>query len=382
MANTFTNWNAPEILGPVLGVLRQNAVMPRLVTTDLQDTVARERGDTIDITKTAAGTLRDITPAETPASNQDISPTKVQLSLNRWKESSFHVTDKQASEIREGVLSPQLVEHIKVVANGVDTDILREMYAFAADSQGTAGSTPFSSTSVTLAATARRILNQQLAPLSDRYIVLDPLAEAAALTVSNILQFDQRGDQGGIIEGEIGRKLGFGWLMNQNLTTNTASTTSWVTGYAYVTAGVAAGATTITVINATQGGVINAGSLFKSAGSSQTYAVVVTTTSVTNTAVTLSISPAMATAAASADAITVVASYTPNLAFHKGACVFASRPVGGAYARDNSVQMVDPVTGVALRIMITREHYQETARVSCLWGVKMLRAEHVIRLLG
>ena len=51
-------------------------------------------------------------------------------------------------------------------------------------------------------------------------------------------------------------------------------------------------------------------------------------------------------------------------------------------AGDDSVQIVDPATGVSLRLMLTREYYQTTARVSALWGWKVVRGEHIVRVCG
>ena len=140
--------------------------------------------------------------------------------------------------------------------------------------------------------------------------------------------------------------------------------------------------TTLAVINASCAGAINAGYLFTIAGSAQVFAVSATTTTSAGVTSNISFTPAVLTAIATAAALTMVASYTPNLAFHRDACAFASRPLAGAFNLDDSIQIQDPVTGVLLRLMKTREHYQETLRVSCLWGWKMVRYEHVVRLAG
>jgi len=378
VANTFTSW-IENIAGPALAVLRQNAVLPRLVRQDL-GSETREQGDTIDIFKTAAGTARDITPAETPASNQDISPTKVQLVLNQWKESSFYLSDKENSEIQRGALSEQAREHIKVLANGVDTFLLRQLYAYGQDTTGTPGTTPFA-TNITVLGTARRILGQQIASVSDRYAVIDPLAEANLLQLANIIQADQKGDKEGLEEGRVARLLGMSVFTNQNVAVVTAGA-GWATGYTIATGGAAVGVSTLSMVNATAAGAINAGDLFTAAGSSQRYAVMATVVASAAVTLALSIKPVLATALSSGDAITVVASYTPNVVFHRGAVVFASRPVAGAFGADNSAQFTDPVTGLTMRVMRTREHYQESMRFSLLYGAKAVRPEHAVRIAG
>lgn len=381
MANSLTGFSSPNVQGPVLEVLRQNAVFPRLAMV-IRDSDGKNRNDTIDLPITSAITARDIAPAITPAANQDMTTSRRQLSLSKWQEATFNLTDKEDAALRDGVLSEQMVEAIKSIGNAIDEDGHLKLYAAQYANVGTPGTTPFSSTSVTALAQARRFLSTELAPVTDRYFVFDPMVEANMMTVGNILQAEQFGSRSGIADGTAGRVLGFDLFVNQNVSTLTADTTSWVTGYSIATGGAAAGATTITVINATQGGAINGGTMFKSA--SGYYSVYTTVTSTTNTNVALVIQPALATAASSGDAITVVASYTPNIAFHRGALAFASRPLAGALgAEDGNVsQVIDPVTGIALRFAVTREHYQSTVRVSCLWGFLARRPEHIVNIAG
>jgi hypothetical protein len=169
--------------------------------------------------------------------------------------------------------------------------------------------------------------------------------------------------------------------MDQLITTNTATTTSWATGFSS-DGSAAVGVTSLAIINATCAGAVQAGYLFTIAGGAQIYAVIATTTVSAGVTSSISFNPAALSAIATAGALTVIASYTPNMAFHRDCIAFASRPLAGAFGKDDSMQITDPQTGISLRLMVTREHYQETARVSCLWGWKMLRGAHVVRLLG
>lgn len=231
-------------------------------------------------------------------------------------------------------------------------------------------------------AQAKRLLSVNLAPITDRYFVFDPVAEANMMTVSNILQAEQFGSREGILEGSVGRALGFGLYMNQNVATLTAATTAWATGYAAASGSWAAGVTSITLINASCHGAIYAGNMFKSGAGY--YSVYTTVTAVTNTAVIVVFQPALATAVASGDAITVVAAYTPNIAFHRGALAFASPPLAGALGADDEAvsSVTDPVSGITLRFAVTREYYQSTVRVSALWGFLARVPAHIVNLAG
>lgn len=64
---------------------------------------------------------------------------------------------------------------------------------------------------------ARKLLNIQKVPLSDRYLVISPDQEAAMLAVADFVRADAYGSAGGLINGEIGRVYGFTVLMHTEL---------------------------------------------------------------------------------------------------------------------------------------------------------------------
>lgn len=378
MSNTLTGFNSANVQGPILAVLRQNAVVPRLCM-NLRGSDGVNKGSTIDVPYTGAITARDITAAITPAANQDIITGRMQLTFDYWQEASFHFTDREAAFLREGVISEQMNEALKSIGNAIDNTGLYELRSHYSYNVGVPGTTPFAATSVTALAQAKRILSQQLAPVGDRVFVCDPVAEINLLQVPSILDASQYGGAEGVREGRVGNILGFGVFVNQNVATLTAGTTAWGTGYSFATGGASAGVTTITVINATCHGIIYAGYMFKSGAGY--YAVYTTVTAVTNTNQALVITPALATAAASGDAVTVIAAYTPNVAFHRNALAFASRPATGAFS-PNTQSVTDPVTGVTLTFKITDEYYQQTMRVSALWGWESMRPQWIVPILG
>jgi hypothetical protein len=382
MSNTLTGFTSPNVQGAVMKVLRQNAIFPRMATL-VQANDGKNVGDTIDLPVTAAIAARDITPAITPAANVDITTTREQLTLSKWQEATFALTDKEARSMRDGVVSEQMQEAVKSIGNAIDTHCWRALYAHQYGYVGTPGTSPFTATSVTVLANAKRVLTKNLAPITDRFFVMDPVSEFNMITVANILQAEQKGDQMGVVEGSLGRILGFNCAVNQNIATLTAALTAWITGWSVSTAAAAAGATTIEAINATAHGVITAGTMFKAAGGLY-YSVYTTVTAVTNTNVTLVIGPALVTALASGDALTVVAAYTPNVAFHRSALYFASPVLAGALgAEDESVSTItDPLTGITLRFAVTREYYQSTVRVSSLFGACAPRVGLSINVAG
>jgi len=75
-----------------------------------------------------------------------------------------------------------------------------------------------------------------------------------------------------------------------------------------------------------------------------------------------------------------------NLAFHKDAFAYATRPLA-ASSMDMAlgsriVTIQDPVTGVVLRLEVSRQHKQVVWEFDILWGAKLVRPELAVRIAG
>ena len=382
MANTVTNY-LPKLLAMGQRALRENAIMTRLVSTDLQS-LAASQGDVINVPVPSAISARTVTPAVTFAANQDFNPTNVAVTLDFWREATFQLSDQDIQEIAEGTIPMQASEAVKSLANAVDDYILGKHTGFFG-AAGVAGTTPFAS-SMQAAATARRLLNRQLSPLTgDRAAVLDPDAEAALLAVSNVLQFDQRGSDEGIVNGSIGRKLGFDWHLDQNIPTFTPGS-AWTSGIIAASFSGAIGDTTLRVISASASGAIKVGDIFKlTADTAENQYVITADTTISLTvAVVLSFFPGLKTLVLTdATLIVVSVAYQANIAFSRNALAWASRPLADIDGHGNSMlSAVDPVSGIALRLEISRQYKQTTFSYDVLGGAAVIRPEYGVKIFG
>ena len=379
MANTITEV-LPKLLAQGLMALRQNAVMPRLVNKSYS-ALAAQKGSVINVPIPSAIAARDVSPSVTLITNTDSAPTVAQVTLDFWKAASFQLSDSDMVSAMDGTVPMQASEAIKSLANAVDAYILGKSVGFYG-AAGTAGTTPFN-TSLTVAGTARKLLNKQLAPMDFRYAVLDPDAESNLLLNTNILQADQRGDAAGIRDGAIGRTLGFEWAMDQNVTSYTPGT-GWVTGWALSTVGAAVADSTMNLINTTASGSIKVGDIFTVGGGTQQYVVTACVAASATVQRTIAFYPALATAAATGVAITVIATaYVANVAFHRDAFAWASRPLGDIPAAGNLFSSaVDPVSGIALRLEVSRQNKQTTFEYDILGGANVVRREYGVKILG
>lgn len=370
MANTLTAVT-PKLLAQGLMALREFAVMPRLVNREY-DEMAGMQGSTIDVPIPSAIQAQAVSPNNVSPSTADVSPTSVPIVLDQWFEAPFYMTDKDMLEAMNGAIPMQASEAIKSLANNVDNYLLG-LYPKFYGAVGTAGTTPFATTTAD-ATNLRKILHKQLAPNSDRYVVMDPDAEAAALNLRAFQDASYSGSVQAIIEGDLNRKLGFQWFMDQNVPTHTAGAG---TGY-LINGTMVLGTKTLVVDTGT--GTVVVGDIITIAGHAQTYTVTTAGTTVT----ALAIEPGLQAVPADNAAVTIKGDHVVNLGFHRDAIAFATRPLeqdtGGLGVISQSE--VDPLTGLALRLEITREHKRTRFSYDILYGAEVVRRELGARLFG
>ena len=383
MANVFTEVT-PKLLAQGLLALRQNCVTPRLVNRSYEN-LAAQKGAAINVPIPSAIAVNDVAPANYAPTTQDSVPTSAVITLDQWKEAPFYLTDKDILQAMDGIIPMQASEAVKSLANTIDSYILG-LYKGVWSYGGTAGTTPFGDGKTTDINQARKRLNQQLAPLGDRYFLFDPETEAAAAAVPAFQAIYASGDSTAIQTGAVQNKLGFGWFMDQNVPTHTAGTIT--TGViAKAATAQAVGLSTIVGTTAASTGAVAlvVGDIISIAGSTQTYTVTEAVTQASAaTDFSVKISPPLVKALAGSEAITVKASHVVNLAFHRDFAAFATRPLEqtGTGFGNHIMSEVDPVSGLSLRLEITREHKRVRFSYDVLYGAAIVRPQLATRLAG
>lgn len=371
MANNFDEV-MPKILAYGLKALRSECIMPRLVNTDY-DRKAAEKGETITVTLPSSSTVRDVAPSHTPPAPTDSTPTSVPIVLNKWKESVFYLTDKDMRNIDDDIVPQSVSSAVKNIAEQVNLDIIN-VYKGVYGWHGTPGTTPFASDWKD-AAKVRAVLNRQLAPKTDRRIVLDPDAEAAALSLRGFVDASFTGTTAGIMEGQINRKLGFDWFMDQQMPTHTkVAAGSWLVNDS---SKVSVGSTSVTVDGGSTAPAV--GDVFTVAGDTQTYVVKKAT------ATSWDFAPKSVKEWVDNAAITFKDTHAVNLAFQRDAIAFATRPLADDKVADLGTKVMshsDAKSGLALRLEISRQHKQIQWAFDILYGVELVRPECAARLVG
>ena len=376
MANTLTVIQ-DRILAKTLLAFRNTAPFLMSANRDYED-VARQKGTTVDIPKGSIKVATDVTPSGNrsdtlPSSNREM----VQLTLDQWKKNSFSLTDKENGELNAGrdFIPVEAEECIAGLVEVVE-DNLAGNYIYSYQFTGTAGTTPYATTA-DASIQANKLLNDAKASKQNRRMIMDTSAEANALGLSTFADAEKTMENGVKIDAALGRKYG---MFNQ-ASTNVATHTLAGAGTPLVDdAAVAIGATTLHMDGLTTKP--EAGDLFTVAGDTQQY-VVVSSSALAGTDSDVVIQPPLKVALADNAAITFVATHTANLAFHKNALTFANRPVTSSVTNQTDERrLVDPVTGIAVRLEIDRAYKADVWEIDILYGSAVPQAEGMVRVLG
>lgn len=374
MANTFTDV-IDLIFAQSLMALRNSSVMPRLVRTDWRNEV-QQAGNTVSVPLPPTFSVGNVSPSSTPLSPANVTRTTADIPLSYWRQTSMHLTDKEAREIADGARAGDIGAAMSVLADDVDLKVLqlyKEVYGYA----GTAGTTPFAS-DLTELIDAQKVLFDQKCPSEGRAAVLSSAAQAKAMNLRAIQDF--KGSDS-IINGQIGRVIGFDAYADQQVPTHTTGAATAGT-IAIDQSSPSVGDTAIHM----DGFSVKAsvGDVFTVAGDTQTY-VVVTCSDLTGTDADLTVSPPIAVAWSNDAAVTFKSSHVVNLAFHRDAFALAVRPLAppDGFTGGNIVRTdMDPVTGLGLTLEISRQTNQTVWQWSILYGVKCIRPELACRIAG
>ncbi|AXH76811.1 MAG: coat protein [Caudoviricetes sp.] len=383
MANTIDEALVNRIYAMSLIALRKRTSIVRAITVMSEDmSVASQKfGKVIVPIPFAYPDATDVTAAATPPAGNDSTPEFATVTLDTWKESSFHLTDSEIGRISANVMGMQMEEAIDALSRTIVKSILAN-YTGVYNAVGTAGTTPFASTA-TLASTARKLLNKAGVPKTGRSLLLNDDAEANAINLAIFQKANESGSTMTLTEGEIGRRIGFDWSLESYLPSFTRGT---LTGSPLINnAAVAVGDTTVPMDAGSLTGTVVVGDIFTVAGDTQQYVVTANATASANAIASVAFDPPAKVAWANNAAVTFLASHdVAGLALQKQAFAFCSRPLGDAVFEGGSIirSIPDSHSGLVLTMEVSRQHKRTAVNYSCLWGSTLVRPESAVRILG
>lgn len=378
-----------RIIAVAVLTFRNHSIMPRLVDNDVASELA-EYGDTVNINVVQPATTSPVVPAPVRPGGRRPNTRRVALGLDHWEDSAFTLTDREITSMSKSAdyIPKELQASAIAIANAVDAQILSN-YTGVYGVAGQAGVTPFA-TSTLEAQEATRVLSSQHAPKGhERHMVLDEFAYANAIGVPTLQRVDASGASLTLREGIVGRALGFWWHEDTQVPRHTTGTAA---GYLVDQNNVEVGFTFINIDTGT--GSFLEGDIFTVEGDDQTYVVTQSDETGGNDS-TLRFSPPAKVAWANNAPITFMGDdHVVNLAFSQHAFAFASRPatvmavnqqIGADTSRVRTWVDMDEMgngSGIVMSLEVSREHYQTSYYLSCMWGSMLVDGALACRILG
>ena len=383
--NVLTNYIVP-LLAMGLKSLRERSVLPQIVN-HAYDAAPGAKFSTVQINVPSAITAVDVTPGHVAPDTGAISPTVINMQVDRWKEAAFTLTDADLLKVDNNIIPAVADEAIKALSEAVETDLWSRLLGVPYVS-GTSGTTPFA-TDLSAYTNARKAMNKRRVPKTPRFALIDPDAEANAILLRAFQDAGWRGDTGGIIEGEIGQKIGATWLASNFVPTRTSTVlTAGAATVNGVNAVAAAGVQqTLSIAKATNAAPLVQGDVITIAtGPAAGDYVVDTAVSLIVGNTTVNISPTLRGATAGGEVISLRATFVSNVLFHRDALGFVTRPLSESAPQGKSLgifeSIVDPISGLTLRLELTREYKQDRFSYDILWGSALVRKEFAQIMAG
>ena len=387
MANTLTSLT-PTIYESLDIVSRELVgFIPAVTRNSSAERAAKDQ--TILIPIAPANTLADNTPAVSAPNTGDQTVTNVSMTISKSKHAPIRWNgEEQRGLINAGtygaLLRNQFVQAFRSIINQIEIDLWTTTYQNASRATGTAGTAPFGTASdLSDIAGVRRILDDNGAPQSDLQFVVGGAAMQNLRGKQSVLfKVNEAGTDQLLRDGVIGRLEGFDVHNSAGVSKVTAGT-----GTSYVTSGsTAPGVSTIALV--TGSGTVLAGDVV-------TFAADTTNKYVVNTGVAAAGSivlgtPGALVTIATANAMTIGASYTPNMAFSKSAVILITRapqmPIGpdgkAMDMADDVIQVTDPVSGITFDVAVYRQFMQLVYHVRLAWGYQAIKPNHIATLMG
>jgi len=327
---------------------------------------------------------KDITPAMAfpTAAYQTIGSKSHSLTKQRAFPFSWQNEERKAMDSGPGYLSineQQIAQAIRACVNEMEVDIAVAAKNGASRAFGaTAGTAPV----LTDWAQAKKILDDNGAPSTDRTSVFDTSAGVALRSTSNLYKVNEAGDGGSLLrQGLLGNLFGFNLRESAQIQTTTKGTAASATTD---NAGYAVGATVLTLASAGTGTIV-AGDIITFAGDTNKYVVASGDADVSNGGTITLAEPGLRVAmSAATKAITVFGTSARNTAFSRNAILLSTRlpaSVSGDLATDRQV-ITDPVSGISFELSMYPGDRMVHYEVAACWGVTVIKPEHLAIIVG
>lgn len=356
----------------------------------VQRNISAERaakGEAITWAVAPSNTSADIAPAMAVPEPADQTVGKGSITITKAKAAAFGYVGEQQLGLRNGsgylsLQADQIAQALRVLVNEVEADLAAAAAAAGSRAYGTVGTIPFA-TNLGEAAQAKKILDDNGAPGSDRQMVFSTTVGASMRTLGQLTKANEAADTTLLRQGVLLDVHGFAMRESAQVISHVAGTNN---GSASTNnAGYAIGATVLTLASAGTGTVL-VGDVVTIAGDTNKYVVVAGDADVSNGGTITLAAPGLRKAiAASNTVITTIATHTQSVFFPRSAMGLVARAPAKPEEGDlriASMLMTDPRSGLTFEVSIWPGYRKVRFEVGLAWGVAAVKPEHIGLLIN
>lgn len=334
-------------------------------------------GQEVRVPITTAATVEDGSASSSEPTASTDTVEKVSLSLNKWRRSKITWTGEEQNalaELTSPVMRDQYTQAMRAIVNEMEQDACAALIGGAlAHGNVVSTANPFASNLNELTQ-IRKKLTDNGSPVSDLQFVMNTTAGMNLRNLTQLQKVNEGGDNSLLRQGVLGNLFGFNLRESAGFATHKNGDAN-----GYLVNGEAAKGDLVIAID-TGTGKFNEGDLI-SFGSDTAHKYIVK--SATSTSITLA-NELVETVADNA-AIVLADAYTGSVGYNRGGLILATRvpyvPAGGDKALDRTY-ITDPVSGITFEVAVWGGAYQNTITFSAVWGVKNIKGEHSVALIG
>lgn len=338
-------------------------------------------------------TRRNTSSAVVPQMNISEPPDRtvdnVKVRITNSETSEFGYIGEEYIALNSGVgqmslQADEIAEAVRVLVNKVELAVATEAYQGASRAFGIAGTTPFGSNHNELAEIAK-IMKDNGAPTNNMGLVLDTTAGVNLSNLTSLNKVNEAGNDTLLRQNMIGGQplKGFGIRETSASIIVPAGTATGAT----VTGVNAIGTTTIDMTTAGGGSIVLVkGQYLTIAGDTNKYVIAVDVTiGAATTGDVVIAAPGLREATAGTEVVTASVIFSPNVAYNRSAIQLIARPPAipeGGDARADSFIVTDAMSGLSIRVSKWLGQYKNKYDVGLAWGVKAIKTEDIVTLLG
>lgn len=340
-------------------------------------------GESVIVPVSTAMESGDVTPSMTVPEPEDFTMDNVAIQITKSRNVSFGLTGEEFQGVNNGVganyiLGENIKQAVRTLVNEMEKDVAIEAAVGSSRAFGTAGSTPFAS-DLSDAAHIKKILDDNGAPMGGRSLIIDSTAGVKLRSLTQLTNVGDAGTNMTLRQGELLNLFGFSIKESAGIYNVAQSSIEGVTLSA-----AEIGANELT-INAATSGSLKAGDVITIAGDDNKYVVAESNSSLSVGNKIKIAKPGLLHAVVNGSSVTVVAASARNIAFTKNAIQLVTRapalPAGRDAAIDSYI-LTDSRSGMAFEVRVYQGYRKMRMEVACAWGVKVIKPEHVVTLLG